>query len=481
MRTVKYCFIIGMCMLHMPMIAANSLFPYDFKLANSFGDTIPYLYTQEEFNVVTVSSMQQNESWYKTDSLVIPESVIYDGQEYTVKYLSVWCFTSGPKHVRTLHLPKTFTGLDSTRLIFAEDMNAISPFVLSPFEKILVEESNPYFTTRDGVLFTKDSKKLVAYPCSKVDSVVVLDETLVEVANSAFSGNPYIKRIILPNTLKIIRGGSFTDLPSLEELVLKDSVANIEQCAFIGHCPRLVLGTGVKTVSSDFIYNPSNKVTLICNTLIPPQIIESKIISTEPNTIRFHDSINLYVPRKSLHLYQQAAGWKDCASILPIEPPIVTGLSSAEVSWVQNFSATGYIWTLYTDEAKTQRLMSLTFDTNGHLVNIDINSSHMPSRMPALSNEDDENGTEKRFAEYYTFTITGLSAETKYYYTRQSLNGTEVIDEESGSFTTQQDEHTGLKSYESGTSAPQKFIKNGQVLIRSGKQTYDVQGKNIGK
>ena len=132
----------------------------------------------------------------------------------------------------------------------------------------------------------------------------------------------------------------------------------------------------------------------------------------------------------------------------------------------------------YLDEAKTQRFMSMTFDAIGHLTNIDFGSNLAPKRAPALYNGEDE---ENRYVEYYSFTITGLSPDTKYYYTRQSLNGTEVIDEESGSFTTQQDEHTGLKSYESGTSAPQKFIKNGQVLIRSGKRTYDVQGKNIGK
>jgi sugar/nucleoside kinase (ribokinase family) len=60
------------------------------------------------------------------------------------------------------------------------------------------------------------------------------------------------------------------------------------------------------------------------------------------------------------------------------------------VSWVQNFSATGYVWTLYTDEAKTQRFMSLAFDANGHLTHIDLNSGHMPARMPALYHEDGE-------------------------------------------------------------------------------------------
>ena len=125
--------------------------------------------------------------------------------------------------------------------------------------------------------------------------------------------------------------------------------------------------------------------------------------------------------------------------------------------------------------------MSLTFDANGHLTHIDINNGHMPARMPALSNEDDENGTEKRFAEYYSFTISGLSPETKYYYTRQSMKGTEVIDEETGSFETLSDETTGLGEQESTLSIPKKIIENGQILIRSEKKIYTLQGNNVRK
>lgn len=120
------------------------------------------------------------------------------------------------------------------------------------------------------------------------------------------------------------------------------------------------------------------------------------------------------------------------------------------------------------------------FDANGHLTHIDINSGHLPARMPALYNEDGEE-EEKRFAEYYSFTISGLSPDTRYYYTRQSFNGTEVIDEETGSFETQSNEPTGLNGCDSITPAPHKFLENGQMLIRSGNATYNVQGKRSSK
>lgn len=119
------------------------------------------------------------------------------------------------------------------------------------------------------------------------------------------------------------------------------------------------------------------------------------------------------------------------------------------------------------------------FDANGHLTHIDINSGHLPARMPALYSENGEE--ERRFAEYYSFTISGLSPETRYYYTRQSMNGTEIIDEETGSFETQSNEPTGLNGYENVTPSPHKFLENGQMLIRSGKETYGLMGDCVEK
>ena len=116
---------------------------------------------------------------------------------------------------------------------------------------------------------------------------------------------------------------------------------------------------------------------------------------------------------------------------------------------------------------------------NGHLTNIDINSGHMPARMPALYSEDGEE--EKRFAEYYSFTISGLSPETRYYYTRQSMNGTEVIDEETGSFETLSNETTGLNPCNGFPSDPQKIIKDGSVYILHQEKKYNLDGNCINR
>lgn len=450
---------------------------FDFKKENEFGDTIYYLFSNEYYtnnsNSVLIGEMANEDTPFITDSLVIPATVVYNFIEYNVEGMVYCAFTHAPKHVTTITIPRTLTN------IIDSNTSLISGFAYSPFKSIYCDKDNPTYTSIDGILYSKDMKTLVAYPFQREDSLAIFSEGIECLGFNALSCNPFIKRLILPNSLKRIEKRTFFHMSTLKELILQDSVHTIGEGAFT-RTPlvKLTIGSQIEEVHYTFLNRGlenkvNDSITLICHTLVPPRVN----FGTTSNMIFVDNTaIHLYVPRQSLKLYQQAAGWKDCASILPIEPPIVTGVDTASVSWVQNFSATGYVWTLYTDEAKTQRFMSLTFDANGHLTHIDINSSHMPERMPALYHEDGEE--EKRFAEYYSFTISGLSPDTRYYYTRQSLKGTEVIDEETGSFETLSNDPTGIKN-NGLSSEPKKMIKDGSVLIRSGNATYNVQGSNI--
>ena len=155
------------------------------------------------------------------------------------------------------------------------------------------------------------------------------------------------------------------------------------------------------------------------------------------------------------------------------------------VSWVQNFSATGYVWTLYSDESHADMVMSLTFNEKGYLTDIVLGSlapsrayeANAPMRMSAADGDNMDEG-ERRFAEYYSFTIKSLSPNTKYYYTRQTLAGDEVIDEEQGSFATLPDTGTGMEQHPSMEvpAASNKLIRDGQLQIRCQNKTYSVQG-----
>ena len=425
-----------------------------------------------------------NYSYISCDTLYVPETATYQEKEYKVTQIGKWGAFNYINSLTTIYLPKTLELIGDSMIYseYAEDGGSIADmhgkdvstaFINSPnLCSIHVNNENPYYTSVDGVLYTKDLKTLIAYPEGKTNDTLTIVNGCEHIGRFAVYENLHVKVIDFPNSLKSIGVQAFLKMTNtIRSVFIRDSVEVIGYRAF-----RTRISTPFDTLHIGECIKRFNPTAL-------PAAKNTYCYMKEPTAnapLRISaDYVVLYVPRQSLLAYQQHPEWGQCQHILPIEPPIVTGVDTASVSWVQNFSATGYVWTLYLDEAKTQRFMSLTFDANGHLTHIDLNSGHMPERMPALYNEDGEE--EKRFAEYYSFTISGLSPDTKYYYTRQSLAGEEVIDEEVGTFETLGDGTHGLDEYENTLSAPKKFIEDGQVLIRSGNATYNVGGSNIGK
>ena len=149
---------------------------------------------------------------------------------------------------------------------------------------IEVDPSNRYFTSIDGVVYTKDRKELVVCP-SGLSSVKILDGvtnirvgafsgcgglTALELPNSvtnigqaAFSGCPFAT-IALPQGLRGIGGGAFYGCAALSSITIPDSVTFIGDIAF-DHCSDLTSVTmrGVCPISSTNAFHKCNKLMTI--------------------------------------------------------------------------------------------------------------------------------------------------------------------------------------------------------------------------
>lgn len=137
----------------------------------------------------------------------------------------------------------------------------------SELERINVSEENPYFTSVDGVLYTKDMTELVAYPNGKTkletdesgnvigggtlvlpDTVktvrenacylctnlysVTLNEGLEKIGNMAFHKCTALKEIQLPNTVTEIGADAFSYCDGLKTVDIPSSVQKLGDYAF---------------------------------------------------------------------------------------------------------------------------------------------------------------------------------------------------------------------------------------------------------
>lgn len=457
-------------------------YAYDIRVANKEGWELCYniLYDGKSVAFTRDVIAGFSDSTYKyilADTLYIPDKVVYDGKEYFVTATSQNAFTNMTPRVKVVILPNTIQD------IFYEGTGvsqraATCSFAENRFEEIIVEASNPHFKSKQGILFTHDMKTLIAYPTLNPKDSVFLDEGISYIAPSAFLYAANITFVDLPLSLKKIGAFAFCDTEKLAHIILKDNVDSLMKYAFSSpSLTHLTLGNGVKYVDQNFVSSDS-VMQMYCRATSPPTIRNPHLFLQEVDA-----TSSLYVPGKSIALYRQAEGWNKF-TILPIEPPIVAGVNEMTVSWVQNFSATGYVWTLYGDDSHTGMVMSLTFNEKGYLTDIVLGSlapsrayeANAPMRMSAEDNDD-----ERRFAEYYSFIIRSLSPNTTYYYTRQALAGEEVIDEEQGSFTTLNDSTTDFEQYSTpGTSGGStKVLNDGRIEIRSHEKVYTLQGVKI--
>lgn len=460
-------------------LSANA---YDFMVANEDGCEIAYKINANGGSVsVTYTRSnatprtRDNYANFSCDTMRIPEHVTFENKQYTVTGLDSMCFRYINQNIHVLELPATIDSIVLYNEVGIDHFADASAFYGNSFRSIIMADNNPKYTTEDGILYSKDKSVLLAYPAGNLNDSVYIKEGVVILGHGALVWARNIKYLELPLSLKELGEESLSQVDTLTHLIIKDSVERIGDWAL--DCKRvthLTLGSGVKSVGVDF-FIPLQRlnVDIYSRAVNPPLVYNLK--DNTPFLSNCHvDRTNIYVPAQSINAYRQADGWNRFPNILPIEPPVVSGLNDVQVSWVQNFSATGYVWTLYLDEEHTQRFMTLTFDANGHLTNIDLAGSNAPARMPALYEEEDEH---THFAEYYTFTITGLSSNTSYYFVRQSLNGIDVIDEESGTFATKSST-TALDNID-GTSVPTKFFNDGTILVKQGDKTYTITGAEV--
>lgn len=156
----------------------------------------------------------------KIDSLIdengvleLPKEVVLDGLAFTLEKIGLNSFDN-KERLRELRIPSTVRKIE---WCFYECFN---------LERIIVDEENPDYASIDGVLYSKDHKRLVAYPNAHGEEYHILDGTK-EIARLAFKTCKDVKRVYLPESLKKIGINAFYRCDNLEKVFLPDNIRSI--------------------------------------------------------------------------------------------------------------------------------------------------------------------------------------------------------------------------------------------------------------
>lgn len=105
---------------------------------------------------------------------------------------------------------------------------------IETLENINVNEKNKNYVSENGILFSKDKKKIISYPIAKNENEYTIPSTVEIIASSTFEGNKKISKVNLPEKLKLIGGFAFANCSSIKEITIPATVTYIGQNAFNG-------------------------------------------------------------------------------------------------------------------------------------------------------------------------------------------------------------------------------------------------------
>ena len=85
----------------------------------------------------------------------------------------------------------------------------------SALQEIQVAKDNPNFSSLNGVLYSKKQDTLVIYPAAKTDAAYTIPSGVTSVAMYAFSENPYLETLTIPNSLIKVGDSAFYNCKNL--------------------------------------------------------------------------------------------------------------------------------------------------------------------------------------------------------------------------------------------------------------------------
>lgn len=100
------------------------------------------------------------------------------------------------------------------------------------FDEIIVSEANENFCSEDGILFSKDKKRLICYPCGKQGATYAVPNGVDCIGAYAFQCNQYLESVSLPASVKTIDWRAFSFCEKLESIILSEGLEVIDEDAF---------------------------------------------------------------------------------------------------------------------------------------------------------------------------------------------------------------------------------------------------------
>lgn len=173
------------------------------------------LYTKDEKVLIQYAISKEN------DSFIMPANVERIGRNAFIGAVKLQSITFSDKV--TAISTDLFSSCDRlSEIKLGKSVSDINPmaFYLLPITNLEIHKDNPHYKSIDSVIYSKDGKTLVFYPCSKQDTVFEVLEGVHTILAKAFNSDrrSQLKVIKLPESINTIEIAAFLGLSNVEKI-----------------------------------------------------------------------------------------------------------------------------------------------------------------------------------------------------------------------------------------------------------------------
>ena len=254
-----------------------------------------------------------------TGEVVIPSTVTYGGEEYSVTSIGENAFAYC-RSLTSITIPESVTSIGSWAF---DDCNSLT--------SIDVASNNNNYTSIDGVLFSKDKTILIRCPEGKATSYTIPDG-VTEIGEGAFWACRDFTSITIPESVTEIGDVAFVNCRSLRSVTIPSGVTKIGDGAF---------------------YECTGFTSITCKNTIPPIIMEPEFEGENCTFDGVYKFIPLYVPAESVEVYNNTKYWREFTNIQAIPSSSVANANAETQDSVRKEYRDGQVLIIKGDKTYT--------------------------------------------------------------------------------------------------------------------------------
>ncbi len=189
----------------------NSNNPYLVLLTNRWWASDDDIFIQSTTKVIAENAFYN----VSTRTFNIPDSV---------KYIGECIFTGSSGYRPTVHIGSGVIDMEDAFIPSGNNYMDYTEFTVSP--------NNKYYKSVNGVLYSKNMDRLIAYPAMSVETKYVIPDECESISQCAFYNAKNLEEIVLPNRIKYIPVKAFYVCSALKKINVPDSVFFVDKYAF---------------------------------------------------------------------------------------------------------------------------------------------------------------------------------------------------------------------------------------------------------